>query len=85
MTKKYDDSASAQRKRLHKRLQAGPCSTLEARHELDILGVAPRIFELRHQYGLNIQTHWIYGINPGGKGHRVAQYVLFSGQFQEEK
>ena len=85
MTKKYSNSASAQRERLQKRLQAGPCSTLQARHELDILGVAPRIFELRYDYGLNIKTHWIYGKNPGGKSHRVAQYVLFSGKIQEEK
>lgn len=84
MSKNDGNSTSAQRARLLKRLQQGPCSTFEGRHALDIPCVAPRIHELRHQHGYNIQTHWVYGINPGGKSHRIAQYILFSGQFKEE-
>ena len=77
-------AASAQRRRLLERLQKGPCTTVEARHELDILGVAPRIYELRHQHGFNIKTHWTKGDNPGGGSHWIAQYVLHSGKHQEE-
>lgn len=79
-----NNSAFAQRTRLLERLQRGPCTTVEARHQLDILGVAPRIYELRHQYGFNIRTHWAKGDNPGGGSHRIAQYVLHSGKYQEE-
>lgn len=74
----------AQRLRLLKRLQEKSCTTIEARHELDILGVAPRIFELRHNHGYNIQTFWTTAPNPGGRNHRVAQYVLLPGKYREE-
>lgn len=81
--KNPSNSLRAQRSRLLKRLQDGPCTTMEARHELDILGVAPRIYELRHQYGFNIKTHWTTALNPGGHNHRVAQYVLLPGKYKE--
>ena len=80
--KKQNNSLEAQRSRLLKRLQNGDCSTTEARHELDILGVAPRIYELRHHYGFNIQTQWTDDRNPGGGHHRVAKYVLLPGDWQ---
>jgi len=76
-------SAQAQRTRLLQRLQEKACSTVEARHELDILGVAPRVYELRHNYGFNIQTRWTEEKNPGGGHHRVAKYVLFTGKYKE--
>lgn len=72
-------SLEAQRKRLLERLRKKPCSTIEARCELDIVSPAPRIHELRHGHGHNIQTFWKYDINPGGHGHRVANYVLLPG------
>lgn len=75
-------SAKAQRARLLHRLQEKPCTTVEARHELDILGVAPRVYELRHHHGYNIQTDWTHGKNPGGGRHRVAKYVLMAGKWQ---
>lgn len=80
--KKFDLSAKAQRRRLLKRLQENPCTTVEARHQLDILGVAPRVHELRHCDGYNIATHWDYDHNPGGGRHRVAKYVLLPGKWQ---
>ena len=55
---------------------------MEARHELDILGVAPRVHELRYQHGFNIQTHWTSDRNPGGGRHRAANYVLMAGKWQ---
>jgi hypothetical protein len=81
--KKPNNSAEAQRSRLLKKLQEKPCTTMEARHGLDILGVAPRIHELRHKHGYNIKTHWTIALNPGGRNHRVAQYVLFPGKYKE--
>lgn len=75
-------SAKAQRVRLIKRLREKPCTTVEARHELDILGVAPRIYELRHHDGFNIHTHWTDGDNPGGGRHRIAKYILKAGKWQ---
>lgn len=73
----------AQRTRLLKRLQKGHCSTFELRHEEDIPCVAPRIYELRHHFGYNIQTHWTNDHNPGGGCHRVASYALMPGKWQE--
>ncbi len=76
-----NNSSAAQRNRLLRRLQKGPCSTFDLRHKDDAPCVAPRIYELRHHYGYNIQTHWIYDNNPGGGPHRVAQYILMSGKW----
>lgn len=80
--KTQNNSAPAQRSRLLGRLQNRPCSTVEARHELDILSAPPRIHELRHDYGYNIQTQWTYSNNPGGGRHRIAKYVLMQGKWQ---
>lgn len=75
-------SAQAQRTRLLAWLREKPCTTVQARHELDILGVAPRIYELRHHEGFNIHTHWVDDENPGGGRHRVAKYVLKPGKWE---
>ncbi|MFN7098159.1 MAG: helix-turn-helix domain-containing protein [Gammaproteobacteria bacterium] len=82
--KKFDVSAQAQRQRLLKRLQEKPCTTIEARAELDILNPAARINELRQQ-GYNIQTHWTYVITPAAVKHRVGKYVLFTEKYSKEK
>jgi hypothetical protein len=80
------NSINAQQMRLLERLRKGPISTVEARHSLDILGVAPRIFELRHIHGHNIMTHWTYQENPGsGTLHRVAEYILLPGKYKRKK
>ena len=82
---RVSNTLQAQRSRLLKRLQEKEASTLELRHELDILAVAPRVHELRHQFGFNIQTHWTNDRNPGGGHHRVAKYVLLAGKYKEGK
>ena len=76
---------TVQRLLLLERLRKGACTTFEARHQLDIIGVAPRIFELRHHEGFNIQTHWSYDVNPGGGRHRIASYVLIPGRWKGGK
>lgn len=80
--KKLPINAKAQRERLLKRLHMGPITTIEARHEEDVLAVAPRIYELRHNEGLNIITLWTTALNPGGQTHRVAQYILMPGKYE---
>ncbi len=83
---KFDCSAKSQRKRLLTWLQKKPITTIEARHQLDVLEVGSRICELRHQHGYNIKTHWSKSRNPGSGGyHRVANYVLHPGQYEKEK
>lgn len=61
------NNTKEQRSKLLERLRIKPGSTIEARHELDIIAPAPRIFELRHKYGHNIQKFWVNDLNPGGK------------------
>ena len=79
---KQENSAKNQRNRLLAALRNGPLTTLEIRHQLDILGVAPRVFELRHNLGHNIETHWAHDNNPGGGSHSVASYVLKVGKWK---
>lgn len=83
--KKFDQSSKAQCARILKRLLKGACTTVQLRHEEDILGVAPRIFDLRHTYGFNIQMLWSEGDNPGGGKHRIAKYFLSSGKYKGAK
>lgn len=79
---KFNNSIKSQQSRLLDWLQQKPITTFEARLYLDIVAPAPRIFELRNELGLNIQTFTTDGINPGTKErHRVARYVLLPGQY----
>lgn len=77
----YSSSLTAQRARLLKRLEEAPVTTIQARHQLDILAPAPRVYELRHNYGYNIVTYWQTQQTPEGHSHRVASYVLFPGKY----
>jgi len=77
-------NSEVQRILLLERLKQKPCTTVEARHELDIVAPAPRIYELRHSYGLNIKTFWTTALNPGGKNHRFAKYALLPGKYKKE-
>lgn len=71
------NSLEAQRKRLIDWLRVhGTIDTITARRELDILGVAPRVHELRHRYGHNIDLVWVQQATDCGRLHRVGQYVL---------
>jgi hypothetical protein len=77
-----NNSAVAQRYRLEAELRKHPVSTIFARAELDIMMPATRVWELRYNFGLNIQTHWKIEQTSCGKNHRVAEYVLFSGKWE---
>ncbi len=70
-----DNSSALQRQKLLAALRKSPMSTLEIRRELDILGVAPRIFELKAR-GYKIITHWVHEATDSGNIHKIALYVL---------
>ena len=80
-----DISLPAQRQRLLEWLHKQPITTIEARHSLNTLAPAARIFELRHRYGYNIMTRMIKGKTIEGKVHSVAQYSLISGKWNNKK
>lgn len=81
-----NQSASHQRQRILTYLQAqGSATTIQLRHELDVLAPAPRIFELRHNHNANIVTSWDEAENPEGGTHRVARYTLKAGKYKEGK
>jgi len=80
--KSYSSTLSAQRERILTRLKIEPLSTIQARHELDILAPAARVFELRHSYGYNIFTLWLSQETPCGNLHRVALYILLAGKYE---
>jgi hypothetical protein len=57
-------------------------STIEAREIYDVMAPAARTFELRHQYGFNIQCVWTHGVNAQGRPHRTGRYVLHPGSWR---
>jgi len=72
-------SAADQRSRILNHLKRhGSATTIELRHELDVLQPAARVFELRHKYSHNIITAWDNAKNPNGGTHRVARYTLLT-------
>lgn len=81
----FSTNLSAQRKRLLEALRKADhhgITTFQARHELDIIAPAPRIYELRHDYDFNIQTIRSEEVSPEGHKHIVARYVLFPGSYK---
>lgn len=74
---------SAQRNRILKALNGNPkgLTTIELRERYDCIAPAPRIFELRHDYGFNIQTYWTVDTNAQGNSHRVARYKLLPNKY----
>jgi len=81
--KKFDISSQAQRKRVLSRLKLGPVSTVELRHQEDILAPAARVHELRHKENFNVKTFWTHADNPGGGSHKIAKYVLCPGVWKK--
>jgi len=69
-------SAADQRQRILERLRFAPATTIELRQELDVLAPAPRIFELRHNYGYEIHSIRVIDESKPGHKHSVAQYAL---------
>ncbi len=81
-SKTQSNSTADQRNRLEAEIRKLPVSTIYAREELDILAPAARVWELRHNHGLNIKTHWKTEQTSCGKNHRVAEYALFPGKWE---
>src|SRR5579862_3771809 len=71
-----DNSAEAQRYRLLEALRKGPLTTIEVRHDLDIMMPAARVYELRHDESHDIEMIWVNRPTAAGNLHRVALYVL---------
>ena len=71
-------SAPAQRERLLAALKRFAISTYEAMRYLDIYDPRPRVHELRHRFGVKIQTHWTITVTECGEKHRVGTYALES-------
>ncbi|AUD79466.1 hypothetical protein CW740_09525 [Kangiella profundi] len=83
--KSYSTHTKAQQQRLLSALeQAGVkgITSIQARHELDIIHAPARVYELRHNLGKNIRTEWTIEANPHGGNHRVARYVLLTGKYR---
>lgn len=75
------NSAEAQRFRAWEWIKRfGSATTIDLRRECDIMMPAARIHELRHKFGCNITTLWVYQPTECGKLHRVARYVLGRGE-----
>lgn len=77
------NSAQAQRQRLMLRLKIAPVDTITARRELDVMHPAARIMELKKR-GYRIDTVWVDRPTDCGKVHRVALYILQSGEMSDE-
>ena len=79
----HGNSLASQLIRLEAYLREGrTISTLQAKIELDIYDPPARIFQLRHEKGLNIHTSWRLEYTPEGKPHRVGVYTLLPGNYQ---
>lgn len=78
------NSYAAQRQRMIEALRTVPggITTLEFREQYDVMAPAPRVFELRHDYGHNIQKEMVRGVNAQGNWHRTALYTLQSGPWK---
>lgn len=73
-----DNSTTSQRSRILAHLnlkQSEGLTTLQARHQLDVMHPAQRIVELRKR-GYQITTIWTLDYTPEGNVHRVARYVI---------
>lgn len=76
------NTAQAQKQRLKNQLQEhGSFTTVYARDVLDVPSPAPRVFELRHDEGLNIQSVWTTDKTVQGVKHKFVRYVLKSGTY----
>lgn len=68
---------TAQRRRIADYLiQHGSATTIELQSECNALHPPRRVFELRHDFGWKIETHWQRANDAQGRPHRVGSYVL---------
>jgi hypothetical protein len=73
-------SATTQRQCIERALRIAPCHTLFFREVLGICAPTPRIFELRHDLGINVITRYVTVTDATGTEHkRVALYSIHSG------
>jgi len=79
------DSSSQRQRILSYLKENGSGTTYEFRDKLDIPSPAPRIFELRHNFGKNIVSHETSGETEAGGKHRVARYVLKPGNYRGDQ
>jgi hypothetical protein len=75
---KGGESVSTQRANILNALRQAPSTTIELREKLKIPSPAPRIFELRHNYGFNIIKQMVFDITAQNSTHKVARYFLIS-------
>lgn len=80
-----DTSLPSQRKRMLKRLRQKPVTTVDARDQLNVMAPAARVFELKHDHGLNIITTWVTATDSAGRRHKMAEYILLLGKWQGGK
>lgn len=77
--KKLPNNAASQRARILQWLRKGkPLTTIDARAHLQIMHPAQRVLELRG-LGFPIETVWVMDETPEQGRHRVASYLLRSG------
>lgn len=70
------NSAGTQADRLMRALCSGPCTTFEARHYLEIMSPASRVYSLIHDDGCEIQMRLVKQESARGVEHTIAQYQL---------
>jgi len=74
-----DTSTAAQCKRLLAALRdQNVINTNEIRHDLDIMEVAARIWDLRNKYGCDIHMQKLWVESDLGVKHKIAHYSLIS-------
>lgn len=75
----HNTSFTAQRQRLLEALRERSLTTVDCRKELNIIAPAPRIYELRHNYGHEILTERVTVADEQGRLHRrIARYHLIN-------
>jgi hypothetical protein len=78
-------ASSHQRQRLMAALSRHSFTTLDARRGLNVMSPAPRIYELRHIFGHNIQTTWVWQADEQDNIHYLALYTLHAGKWKGGK
>lgn len=66
---------SKQRAAILARLTKSPATGMQLQIEHNVPDPTARIHELRNE-GHQIETRWVYQVNPGGAVNRVGLYVL---------
>lgn len=84
--KTQNHSTSVQRLRVLSALEEAEgegLTTIELREQYDVMAPAPRVHELRWQFGYNIQLLWSKAANAQGNIHSCGRYFLLPGKWKE--